>query len=609
MAVYRYILSATCSIISVRMNHTTKSDVQGKQNMQFEEVSNRISDLRNSGNVQEAIKVAIEAIDVFPNSYFFPKVGGDLFFQIGDYPNASKLYLQFLKRTPPNQKLFNDFAKRYYRLKRSWSRNYIATYARTILNDINKGGFSYNTAVRATELIKDDIPPEATYSETAKSLENSLSDAIDANFNPIVRNIRLLESQNPAELFSLLDSYLLKTTRAKKTRRIDTFVISVYEKNEKYQNALKLASDLLYVTLDPIVIRAMLRLSRKLGNYAMAQAAIARHPQILRSESFNVLYELVYYYEYLNDLGKIKTTLLKMEKRSSQSIPILSTLRNFYLKFGLYDDAHRVDELSVKMFQRKGRERPGYLREIEESAKEFRSEFEHRTRLAAISDLTTGISHELGQPITNIRYTVQFYKQELEKNLSKEQMLTIFDSILEETERMGQLVKRLAPITSTKTLVEEFDVVDRIARRLQAESARLEQAQIHASIRPSAPLYMRADPVKFDQIISNLLLNSIDAIEEKASDGKRDIDIKVTAGQNEYEITFTDTGVGIPVSLRGRMFEPFFSTKPPGKGSGLGLFIVWNIAKMFGGSATLDSNYVDGTRFVVTIPRDTTNIE
>jgi len=577
--------------------------------MQFEEVSSRISDFRNSGNIREAIKVATEAIDAFPDSYFFPKVGGDLFFQIGDYSSASKLYLQFLKKTPPNPKLFTDFAKRYYRLKRNWSRNDIATYAKTILNDINKGGLPYNTAIRATELIKDDIPPEATYSETAKSLEKLLSNADDADFHAIVEKTRVLGSQNPAELFSLLDSYLLKTTRAAKTRRIDTFMISVYERNDKYQNALKLASDLLYVTLDPIVIRAMLRLSRKLGNYAIAQAAIAKNPQILRSDSFHVLYELVYYYEYLNDLVKLQSTLFQMEKLSAQSIPILSTLRNFYLKFGLYDDAHRVDELSVKMFQRRKKERPAYLREIEESAKEFRSEFERRTRLAAISDLTTGISHELGQPITNIRYTVQFYEKELEKNLSKEQIVKVFDSILEETERMGQLVKRLAPITSTKTLVEEFDVVDRIARRLQAESARLEQAQIHVSITPSAPLYMKADPVKFDQIINNLLLNSIDAIEEKVSDGKRGIDIKVIDGQNEYKIIFTDTGVGIPVGLRGRMFEPFFSTKPPGKGSGLGLFIVWNIVKIFGGSVTLDSSYVDGARFVVTIPRDTANIK
>jgi len=577
--------------------------------MQFEEVSNRILELRNSGNIHEAIKVAIEAIDAFPDTYFFPKVGGDLFFQIGDYPNASKLYLQFLKKTPPNPKLFNDFAKRYYRLKRSWSKNDLATYAKTILNDINKGDFPYNTAVRATELIKDDIPPEATYSETAKSLEKLLSNADDANFHAIVEKTRVLGSQNLAELFSLMDDYLLKTTRTIKTQRIDTFIISVYERNEKYQNALKLASDLLDVALNPIVIRSMLRLSRKLGNYTMAQTAISKHPEILRSSSFNVLYELVYYYEYLNDLDKLKSTLLLMEKRSTDSIPILSTLRNFYLRFGLYDDAHRVDERSVKIFEHKKWEKPKYLTEIEESAKEFRSEFEHRTRLAAISDLTTGISHELGQPITNIRYTVQFYKKELEKNLSQEQVLKIFDSILEETERMGQLVKRLAPITSTKTLVEEFDIVDRISRRLQAESARLEQAQIHMSITPSVPLYMKADPIKFDQIINNLLLNSIDAIEEKVSDGKRGIDIKVTDGQNEYKIIFTDTGVGIPVRLRGRMFEPFFSTKPPGKGSGLGLFIVWNIVKIFGGSVTLDSSYVDGARFVVTIPRDTTNIK
>ena len=574
--------------------------------MQFEEASNRISELRNSSDIPGAIKIATEAIDAFPDSYFFPKVGGDLFFQIGDYPNASRLYLQFLKKTPPNPKLFNDFAKRYYRLKRSWSKNDLATYAKSILTDINKGYLPYNTAVRATELIKLDIPPGTTYSELAKNLESLLSNVDDADFHAIVEKTRILESQNLAELFSLVDDYLLKTTRTIKTQRIDTFIISVYERNEKYQNALKLASDLLDVTLNPIVIRSMLRLSRKLGSYAMAQTAISKHPEIPRSRSFNVLYELVYYYEYLNDLDKLKSTLLLMEKRSTESIPILSTLRNFYLRFGLYEDAHRVDQRSVKIFEHKTKEKPQYLTEIEESAKEFRSEFEHRTRLAAISDLTTGISHELGQPITNIRYTVQFYKKELEKNPSREQVLKIFDSILEETERMGQLVKRLAPITSTKTLVEEFDVVDRISTRLQAESMRLEQAQIHVSITPLTPLYMKADPVKFDQVINNLLLNSIDAIEEKVTDGKREINVNVVATQNEYKIIFTDTGVGIPIGLRGRMFEPFFSTKPPGRGSGLGLFIVWNIVKIFGGSVTLDSTYVSGARFVVTVPKDTT---
>ena len=130
--------------------------------MEFEEVSNQIFELRKSGNVHEAIKVATEAVDAFPNSCFFSKVGGDLFFQIGDYQNASKLYLQFLRKTPPNLRLFNDFAKRYYRLKRIWPRNDIAMYAKSIMNDINKGYLPYNTAFRATELIKHDIPPEAT---------------------------------------------------------------------------------------------------------------------------------------------------------------------------------------------------------------------------------------------------------------------------------------------------------------------------------------------------------------------------------------------------------------------------------------------------------------
>jgi C4-dicarboxylate-specific signal transduction histidine kinase len=111
------------------------------------------------------------------------------------------------------------------------------------------------------------------------------------------------------------------------------------------------------------------------------------------------------------------------------------------------------------------------------------------------------------------------------------------------------------------------------------------------------------DPVKFDQLISNLLLNSIDAIKERHWRKENSISIKIEDDDDEVRIVFTDNGIGISAKNRGKVFDPFFSTKAPGKGEGLGLFIVWNILKMQGGRITIDPKYVNGARFFISIPK------
>jgi signal transduction histidine kinase len=104
-------------------------------------------------------------------------------------------------------------------------------------------------------------------------------------------------------------------------------------------------------------------------------------------------------------------------------------------------------------------------------------------------------------------------------------------------------------------------------------------------------------------LVSNLLLNSIDAIKERRTPGPNKIDVRIEDGPKEIHIYFSDTGVGVPIANRNKIFDPFFSTKPPGKGEGLGLFIVWNLLKMQGGRISVDSQYNRGARFVITIPK------
>jgi len=231
---------------------------------------------------------------------------------------------------------------------------------------------------------------------------------------------------------------------------------------------------------------------------------------------------------------------------------------------------------------------------------------EHQRKLAAIGELANGIAHEFGHPVTNIRYTIQFYRKFFQKTaITQEEVFKIFDSILEETERMGGLIKRLSPITSGKSVIETFDLIDLIRKRVNAENIRLNESKIDVNISPLTPIYMIGDPVKYDQIISNLLLNAIDAIKERQNSQTNRIDIHVEDKENEIKIIFTDTGVGIHLNDKNKIFEPFFTTKSPGKGEGLGLFIVWNLLKIYAGKIEIDNNYNDGARFIISIPKQT----
>jgi signal transduction histidine kinase len=278
------------------------------------------------------------------------------------------------------------------------------------------------------------------------------------------------------------------------------------------------------------------------------------------------------------------------------------------------EEAQKIEPTILGLYKNKSGKPSRFLDSLAESDAEvvskiqqLYSKLEHQEQLAAISDLTTGISHELGQPITNIRYTIQFYRRILEKNLSKEVVFSVFDSILEETKRMGGLIGRLSPLTSTKSVFEIFDIMIRIQNRVKAEHVRLQEEKIVVKVLPKTPIMIYGDPVKFDQLISNLLLNSIHAIRDRKDSKINEINISVKQSKTETLIDFSDTGIGIPYKNRNTIFDPFFSTKPPGEGEGLGLFIVWNLLKMQGGTIAVDTEYKQGAKFKIRIPIQTTH--
>ena len=580
--------------------HTTHSN--------REDAVEQIRALRLAGNLADSIRVCTKAKDTWPKDSFFAKILADLYFQNENYKLAFLALTDYVALIGPSRRLVGDFAKRYYRFRRVLSSDEMGHYAELLRNSLDESGIDSSISNQIKEIILPDIKPvfNKELEERTKSFIKLLSD--DSNFYEFVKAEKQLENEDGSnQLRDILNKNILNRARDLKTFRIDTFCVSIYERLNLLENAVKIATELVEIKQTSHNIMLLFRICRIKKDYSAADAILEKHRNLLHHRDFNILYEYVYYFESKNDFHMVQSILRAMDKSFSGNYPVLRTVRNFYIRFGMLDEAKRLDRTVFNKNESSGEKYSVQIAESEiavaSKMQDLYSQLEHQKQLAAISDLTTGISHELGQPITNIRYTIQYYRRVLANNSAIEQVNKVFDSILEETERMGGLIRRLAPLTSSRGIMEQFNIMERIARRVEGEEPRLKEGRIEVTMSPKKPILFTGDPVKFDQLISNLILNAIDAINEKKEGKNNSINISVENGSKDIKISFADTGIGIPIENKNKIFDPFFSTKAPGKGEGLGLFIVWNLLKMLEAKIYVDDKYKLGARFLITIPK------
>ncbi len=224
-------------------------------------------------------------------------------------------------------------------------------------------------------------------------------------------------------------------------------------------------------------------------------------------------------------------------------------------------------------------------------------------------DLTKGIAHEFGQVLTNIRFAIQYHSKQFEKKpnlLTLEKVLECFDDVLKQTKRMGELTSSLDPATSTKATITNFNLKEAFDKVI-SENSRIKTLAVDIRIVLDATLNIVFNPVQFNQIFTNLIINALDSIEEKKQIEPNlvsRINISVKTENQNYSIHFSDNGKGIDANHQNRIFNAFYTTKPPGKGQGLGLYIISKLLRANGGSIELDTNYKNGAKFKILIPKN-----
>ncbi|NLG74345.1 MAG: GAF domain-containing protein [Chloroflexi bacterium] len=218
-------------------------------------------------------------------------------------------------------------------------------------------------------------------------------------------------------------------------------------------------------------------------------------------------------------------------------------------------------------------------------------------KLAAIGQLAASIAHEINNPLTAIIANAQLLQQECDGN---EDLRESVELIVQAGARAAQVVRNLLDLARKEHLSRTPTQVNETLRRslaLMQHEIAARAIQLTFDPQPDLPV-IHASQDHLLGVWLNLLLNAIDSVEGE----RREIKVSTRRIENTIQVTFQDTGTGIAPEKVAHIFEPFYTTKPPGRGTGLGLSVCQRIIRQHGGEITVQSTVGEGSTFTVTLP-------
>jgi C4-dicarboxylate-specific signal transduction histidine kinase len=223
-------------------------------------------------------------------------------------------------------------------------------------------------------------------------------------------------------------------------------------------------------------------------------------------------------------------------------------------------------------------------------------------KLATLGELTTGIAHELNNPLNNIGLFVgnaidRIDLGQVEPEAVRDELGRAMDQVRKATE----IISHLRTFGRAATIVyEPVEIAAVVERSLALMQEQLRLREISVAVEPgSEPIVVHGNEIQLEQVFVNLLTNARDALTDVQA---KQIWITCEIASPMAVVTFADNGPGVPPDLEARIFDPFYTTKEVGAGTGLGLSITYGIVTEHAGTITVGERSGGGAQFTIELP-------
>ncbi len=229
----------------------------------------------------------------------------------------------------------------------------------------------------------------------------------------------------------------------------------------------------------------------------------------------------------------------------------------------------------------------------------LKSQFIQSEKMSTIGNLANHLAHELNNPLTGLKLTTEYLISEISNNTNNTNNASLLNDLKEvykATTRSELIIKDLVDFSSEASReMQQIDFAVVLKKTMTLLKSVLRSTRVFIDVKSQM---INAQPVYLQQIIFNLIKNSCEALQSKKAEGS----IKIYQGVNHashIDFIIEDNGPGIGENQQVDLFKPFFTTKPEGEGTGLGLYLCSTLMSKMNGELIYDNKFKSGARFIL----------